>query len=354
MPSNKFMPSNITKRRSGGKRRTGSHTATRKRRSMTNAAKHALALQIREYSPEQIDQDFARLRSIGCRAKHQSSRIHVGNRVVDWATFAERLNTVGSKGVSFYDFWQNRESYRAKSYVRKYIDYANQQHRQTEAKLWYNLFRFYFTSINCFRPLVAMEYYCMFRPKCVLDMTAGWGGRLVGACALDVPRYVGIDNNENLKEPYERLAAFLKPRSKTEIDFRVQDALTVDYGKIEYDMVFTSPPYYDLETYRGGSAPFATPREKVLANTEPRAPLLQGGTNTNDTYDSQFYRPLFSKTYEHLAKGGHYCLNIPEKIYNRVCVDLLGPYTVRFPLKKSDRQSIKKKQYVEYVYVWRK
>jgi len=327
---------NTQKRRAGGKRRA-SHT--RKRRSMTNASKQTLALQIREYSPEQIDQDFARLRAIGCRAKNQSSRIHVGNRVVDWATFAQRLDTVGSKGIRFYDFWQNRESYRSKSYVRKYIDYANRQHRQTEPKLWYNLFRFYFTSINCFRPLVAMEYYCMFKPKCVLDMTAGWGGRLVGACALDVPRYVGIDNNENLKEPYKRLAAFLKPRSKTEIDFRVQDALTVDYSNIEYDMVLTSPPYYDLEVYRGGSAPFATP---------------EGGTNTNDNYDTQFYRPLFSKTYEHLAKGGHYCLNIPEKIYDRVCVDLLGPYTLRFPLKKSDRQSIKKKQYVEYVYVWRK
>lgn len=310
---------------------------------MSAIEKHELAIQIREYSPEQISDDFARLRAIGYRAKNQSSRIHVGNRVVDWATFPQRLDTIGSKGISFYDFWQNRESYRRKSYVKKYIEYANGQHQQTEAKLWYNLFRFYFTSINCFRPLVAMEYYCMFRPKCVLDMTAGWGGRLVGACAVDVPRYVGIDNNESLKKPYDRLMAFLKPRTKTEMDFRVQDALTVDYSKIGYDMVLTSPPYYDLETYRGGGT-----------NGSPRAPLLQGGTNTNDTYDSQFYRPLFSKTYEHLAKGGHYCLNIPEKIYNRVCVDLLGPYTWRFPLKKSDRQSIKKKQYVEYVYVWRK
>ena len=348
------MPSNTHKRRTGGKRQTRKVSL---KRSMRPESKIALARQIREYSPEQIDQDFTRLRAIGCRAKHQSSRIHVGNRVVDWATFAERLNTVGSKGISFYDFWQNRESYRTKSYVRKYIDYANKQHHQNEAKLWYNLFRFYFTSINCFRPLVAMEYYCMFRPKCVLDMTAGWGGRLVGACALDVPRYVGIDNNENLKEPYERLAAFLKPRSKTDIDFRVQDALTVDYANIEYDMVFTSPPYYDLEVYRGGSPP----GEKVLANTEPRAPLLQGGKlqkisddNRFLRWDEDFYRPLFSKTYGHLAKGGHYCLNITEQIYKRVCVDLFGPYTLRFPLKKADRQSVRKKQYVEYVYVWRK
>jgi len=311
----------------------------KKSEKMSADDKRELAIQIREYSPEQIAQDFDRLRAIGCRAKQQSSRIHVGNRVVDWATFPQRLDTIGSKGISFYDFWQNRESYRRKSYVKKYIEYANGQHRQTEAKLWYNLFRFYFTSINCFRPLVAMEYYCMFRPKCVLDMTAGWGGRLVGACALDVPRYVGIDNNESLKKPYERLMVFLKPRTKTEMDFRVQDALTVDYSKIEYDMVLTSPPYYDLEVYRGGSAPFATPT---------------GDIHENNKYDTQFYRPLFSKTYQHLAKGGHYCLNIPEEIYNRVCLDLLGPCTMKFPLKKSDRQSEKKKRYVEYVYIWRK
>lgn len=282
---------------------------------------------------EDIDRDFSRLREIGCRANRQSSRVLVGNRVVDAFTFTERLNTVGTKGIDFYDFWKHRESYSRKPYVKRYLEFARRQHRQTEEKMWYNLFRFYFTSINCFRPLVAMEFYCRYSPRSILDMTAGWGGRLVGACALDIPHYIGFDNNARLKIPYQKLSAFLRERSSTKIDLQIQDALQVDYSQFDYDMVFTSPPYYNLEMY-GARA--------------------DDGRKTKEEWDAEFYRPLFSRTYEHLAKKGHYCLNIPAEIYERVCVPLWGPCLERFPLKKSDRQSKKTRQYVEYVYVWRK
>ena len=315
--------------------RRGDRRETRRkiRNSMTPEQKEDLSKEIREYSEEDILRDYKRLVEIGCNAKRQSNKMLVGNRVVDAFTFTERLNTIGSKCVSFYDFWNNRAFYSKKKYVKKYLAFANNQHRQKPAKVWYNLFRFYFTSINCFRPLVAMEYYCAFSPKSVLDMTAGWGGRLVGACALNIPRYIGIDNNLALNEPYDRLCAFLKPHTKTEIDMRFCDALSVDYSTLEYDMVFTSPPYYDLEQY--GS-------EKTIPKTK-------------DEWDRDFYRPLIQSTFRHLQKGGHYCLNIPVEIFERVCLELLGKPWKRLSLKKSDRQtSDKTKKYSEYVYVWRK
>ena len=322
-----------TKKRHTGRLRRQTHKL-RHAKTMTPEEKMELSKQIREYSSEDIAKDYARLRDIGCHAKHQSTKMLVGNRVVDAFTFTERLNTIGSKGISFYEFWKNREFYSRKKYVKKYLAFANRQHNQTTAKVWYNLYRFYFTSINCFRPLVAMEYYCMFSPKCVLDMTAGWGGRLVGACALDIPNYIGIDNNLALKEPYGQLCAFLQPQTKTHIDMRFCDALTVDYSVLKYDMVFTSPPYYDLEQY--GT------RESNMERTK-------------EEWDNTFYRPLFRDTYRHLAKGGHYCLNIPVEIFERVCRDILGEPWKRVSLKKSDRQQTdSSKKYVEYVYIWKK
>ena len=312
---------------------------------MTPEQKESLSKQIREYSAEDIDADFARLRAIGCKAKRQSTKMLVGNRVVDAFTFTERLNTVGSKGIGFYDFWENRESYSRKNYVRKYLAFAKKQHRQTDAKVWYNLFRFYFTSINCFRPLVAMEYYCRFSPKCVLDMTAGWGGRLVGACALDVPKYIGIDNNLGLKEPYQKMVEFLQSRTQTEIDMRFVDALTVDYSTLKYDMVFTSPPYYGLERY--GGTRLESSRLESSSRLEPEL--------SKDEWDETFYRPLFRETFRYLEKGGHYCLNIPAEIFERVAQDVLGKPWKRVSLKKNDRQQKDAtKKYVEYVYIWKK
>jgi len=315
------------------KKMVRSISKTRKRiPKPTNISHEEISSQIRKYSREDILLDYSRLVKIGCAAKHQSNKKLTGNRVVDAFTFTERLNTVGTKGISFYDLWKSRQTYSRKNYVKKYFAFAKKQHTQTPAKMWYNLYRFYFTSINCFRPLVAMEYYCRFSPKCVLDMTAGWGGRLVGACALNVPKYIGIDNNAALKEPYHKMVEFLKPLTQTEMDVRIEDALKVDYSALKYDMVFTSPPYYNIEQYGDLPTPF----------------------ETKDKWDNHFYRPLFDATYTHLEPGGHYCLNIPTEIFERVCLPLLGKPTLRVPLKKNDRQSDATRKYVEYVYIWKK
>ena len=66
--------------------------------------------------------------------------------------------------------------------------------------------------------------------------------------------------------------------------------------------------------------------------------------------DDQFYKPVFSKTYNGLQKGGHYIINVCKEVYDRVLKDLLGEAHETFPLKKSKRQN----DYTEMVYVWRK
>ena len=183
-----------------------------------------------------------------------------------------------------------------------------------------------------------MEIYYKFKPHTVLDMTMGWGGRLVGACALDVPEYIGIDMNKDLEEPYKQMTTKLKELgTKTKIKLMFQNALNVDYSKLKYDMVFTSPPYYNIEIYKG------TERMK------------------KDQWDNEFYKPLFEKTYKYLQRNGYYILNVPEEVYTRVCIPLLGKADILFPLKKAERnRSISKKgnkieiNYKEYIYIWKK
>ena len=301
--------------------------------------KREIAHQIRAYTDLDLVTDYQRLCEIGCGAKDTHIRNRAGNKVVDSFTFFERLNTVGKKGLSFYQLWKHRRAFADKSYVRGFVRFSRKKvGEKNETKMWYNLYRFYFSSINLFRPLVAMEYYCRYRPTCVLDFTMGWGGRLVGACALHVHKYIGIDENVHLKRPYRDMRAFLIAQgTQTEMDLRFENALDVDYSKIDYDMVFTSPPYYNIEIYGGKPSRY----------------------QTKDEWDEAFYRPLFSKTYQHMQAGGHYGLNIPSDVYERVCVGLFGKATQRFLLKKMDKGTKKNaktpsKTYVEYVYVWKK
>ena len=64
--------------------------------------------------------------------------------------------------------------------------------------------------------------------------------------------------------------------------------------------------------------------------------------------DEKFYKPVFSKTFLHLKKGGHFVINVCKEVYDRVLVKLFGEAHTTFSLKKSKRQN----DHDEIVYVW--
>jgi hypothetical protein len=89
-----------------------------------------------------------------------------------------------------------------------------------------------------------MFIYNKYKPKSILDMNMGWGGRFVGACALDVEKYTGIDINTKLFKPYKDMTKFLDNKTKTKITLYFEDSV-----KFDNDLVLTSPPYYNIEMY---------------------------------------------------------------------------------------------------------
>lgn len=254
-----------------------------------------------------------------------------GNEFVDYFTFLERLETKGNKGISFWEFWENKSEYMKKQYVKNLLNYLNKGGKKDLVKDLYKVFGLYFGAPMIFKPVIAMSVYHRFKPTSILDFTMGWGGRLVGAAALDIPKYTGIDLNKNLEKPYREMEKTLKELgTTTNIKLIFQDALKVDYSKIDYDMVFTSPPYYNVELYRG--------------------------TNkmTEEEWNENFYRPLFTKTWKHLKNGGQYILNVPKAVYDNVLIDLLGKADILLPLgnKRSMAKKLKQAEYTEYMYVW--
>ena len=307
-----------TKRRKGGsKRKTSKY--------------RKIADQLQSISRSSIEKEYAKLRAFSCKkALGASGRIRLGNKIVDGFTFVERLHTKGHQNVSFYEFWEQREKYKKKPYISKMLHFYRNR-KINEIRKFKYIYNLYFSSIAIFRPVMAMEVYCRVNAKRVLDFTMGWGGRLVGACALGLESYHGIDTNTNLREPYKELVSFLEkePDHKTKINVQFKDALTVDYGALDYDCVFTSPPYYDLESYRGSLGKYKSKEE----------------------WNDRFYKPLFRMTFDGMKKGGSYCLNVPDEIYEAACVPVLGKCKSKIPLKKGERKP-GKDEYREFVYVW--
>jgi tRNA1(Val) A37 N6-methylase TrmN6 len=172
-----------------------------------------------------------------------------------------------------------------------------------------------------------MEIYARYNAKRVLNFCAGWGGSTVAACVLQLPAFYGIEINTDLQEPYAKMTSYLQSKSTTVVDMYFCDAVTFDYSTLQYDTVFSSPPYYFIEKY-------------------PHNHMYSSKTEM----DASFYIPLFTNTYKHLQIGGVYIINVCKEVYDNVLTKLLGPANEMFPLKKSKRQN----DHTEYVYVWKK
>jgi hypothetical protein len=303
--------------------------------TFTDIEKVAISKNIKMITLNDAIKDFNKLKLIGDTMTKNicniSSRCRTGNNIVDYFTFSERLNTKGKYDINFFEFLVNIEEFKKKKFIANMLKYYEDIKNKNKTKNNYivlkEVYNICISAINIFRPLVAMEIYSKYNPKCVLDFTCGWGGRLVGACALNIPNYIGIDINTNLINPYLEMRSFFKNISETNVDIFFENAVNFDYSKITYDMVLTSPPYYFLEKYSNNV-----------------------NYSSKNEMKNNFYIPVILNTYKYLQLGGHYCLNINKEIYEDICYNLLGEANDIIPLKKSKRQN----DYEEFIYVWHK
>lgn len=297
-----------------------------------NIDKVMISKQIKNIHHDDAVRDFQDLKAIGSNADTMSSRCQVGNNTVDYFTFTERLNTKGKYNVSFFEFLTNIEEFKKKKFIANMLLYYENVKNKNNTKNHYTVLKEVYniciSAINIFRPIVAMEIYTKYKPTSILDFTCGWGGRLVGACALNIPKFTGIDINKNLEVPYEEMSHFLHEQSSTDIQLIIADAVTFDYSSLQYDMVLTSPPYFFLEKYSHNES-YNNKKQEMI---------------------EKFYIPVITNTFQYLSSGGYYCLNINKEIYEKVCIPLLGNALDSLSLKKSKRQN----NYTEFIYVWKK
>jgi len=301
-----------------------------------------IAKQLKEHTEETASKDFKRLSTAVSTDLNAIKPLSpVGLKFIEFFVHTELLSTQSKYGISFYDFWYNRDFYMSRdASTLKLIDsIKTNKPYLTETKIGKQVFNLYYGGISIFRPTTAAKLYNYLKPKCILDFTMGWGGRLVGAAILNIPKYIGVDYNTNLEKPYNRMCEHLHLETTTEIELHFKDALTIDYSKMDYDMVFTSPPYYNKEIY-GGKKTY----------------------KTNEEWDEKFYNPIFKATWDGLKKDGYYCLNIPQCIYDKICVPLFGEAVELIELKKYSRikpdretkQFNVGQKYKEYIYIWKK
>jgi len=162
-----------------------------------------------------------------------------------------------------------------------------------------------------FKPVVALGLYRFLGAKRVLDPCAGWGDRLVAACAADI-EYVGYDPNKNLESCYDEIITrFASNNQRVEIECFENSPTWFE----EFDLVFTSPPYFDTERYAVGST---VEKDQSWYRYDDLGAWLDF-----------FMLPLIEKSYSALKDGGYFALNIKDSVRR---IEGGGKKKIRLPI----------------------
>jgi hypothetical protein len=78
--------------------------------------------------------DFNKLKEIASVAENISSRCRIGNNIVDYFTYAERLNTKGKYDTNYYEFIERIEEFKKKLFILNMLKYYNEVKNKNKTK----------------------------------------------------------------------------------------------------------------------------------------------------------------------------------------------------------------------------
>lgn len=103
-----------------------------------------------------------------------------------------------------------------------------------------------------FKPSVAKFWYDLYSSERILDFSGGWGDRLAGFYAAKKSKtYTVVDPNKRVTDAYLKQINFYGQFQTTPKETRIYNcgAEEIDDYNSTFDLIFTSPPYFDVERY---------------------------------------------------------------------------------------------------------
>ena len=241
------------------------------------------------------------------------------------------------------DIFSDRDLF--KNALRKRIKYSDT--KLVAFNIRKSLKAFGVQAVSNFRPTIAKWVYQNFAPVngSVLDPCAGYGGRLFGALCSHVGSYTGIDPNTLSATGNLRLETRVKHITNNRLPSCTFETIPFEdfHTNQKYDLVFTSPPYFDIEKY--------SKDENQSYIRYPEYGLWVDG----------FLRPLIENSFEFLNKNGYLVLNVGERLVSetvaigrKVFGNIPDIYHMRLSkmLGQGDKDIISHK--TEPIFIWEK
>ena len=148
-----------------------------------------------------------------------------------------------------------------------------------------------------------IKYFCPTpESSSMLDISAGWGDRLISAIGCNLANYFACDPNKNLKSGHDKIKDTLLSSDKKHLfNIAYEPFESATLPAHNFDLVFSSPPFFDLEKY----------------DDDAEQSLVKYGDGTNWLVNFLFVS--LKKAWEKLNIGGHMVIHITDTPTLKIC-----------------------------------
>ena len=205
------------------------------------------------------------------------------NSITDYYSESVRVKCKIGNNISAYEYWNKNKRMIIEKTKKKYGTLNIHNLREI---IYLNT-----RLCNNFRITVSLAVLEYFKPKSWLDISAGWGDRLLSAIFYKISLYVSCDPNLELHKCYDSMIdTFVTKSKKKNFIIHKRGFLESPIEEMDFDIVFSSPPFFTLEKYSDFS-------ENSITKY-----------NNEKDWTNYFFIPSLIKAYNHLKDGGHIIL----------------------------------------------
>lgn len=236
------------------------------------------------YSNSDLLKDWTALIKWNARVDTMASTQRVGMKLCEHF-FPNFFDIENKDGNSFKSLWKADKLEKVLRWNRK--SHSTPYLSELRRGIYFN---YKLAKSTMYRPQMAKMVVTNLGAKRVLDPCAGWGGRMLGTVAAGA-EYVAFEPNTETYESLLKLVELLGIEDKVRI---IKDsALKMDkYDIGEFDLILTSPPYFDLEVY----------------SHEDTQSIK--GCDTYLMWVDNFLKPLIELSISHMKENGWSCWNV--------------------------------------------
>ena len=211
------------------------------------------------------------------------------NDLTDYFTLEERIKSNFINFVSPLSYYETHKKEIYEYLKKKGIDKLKtlEDYRTFDRYMFDNI---KFT--NNFRISIIIKVLDIFKPKRWLDISAGWGDRLIAAIlSPHVKGYHSTDPNLNLHKHYDKIIKTFNV-SKKYYNIKKIGFENLKLRKNYYDLVFSSHTFFDMENYSNN-------KDDSLIKYP-----------TDEKWYNEFLLKSINKSIEALKHGKYFILNI--------------------------------------------